>query len=98
LAGSSENRGVDRPVLVDATVDVASSLASSPAKCVFRTLTLEGLLEKIQVFPFLVKLVLQFANLFELRSLIRKELRLVSRGRKLDVRGRVPSFDRLFVL
>jgi hypothetical protein len=98
LAGSSENRRVDRPVLVDATVDVASSLTSSPAKYVFRTLTLEGLLEKIQVFPFLVKLVLQLANLFELRSLIRKELGLVSLGRKFDMRGRVPSFDRLFVL
>jgi hypothetical protein len=98
LAGSSENRGVDRPVLVDATVDVASPLTSSSAKCVFRTLTLEGLLEEIQVFAFLVKLVLQLANLSELRSLIRKELGLVSLGRKLDMRGRVPFLDRLFVL
>jgi hypothetical protein len=45
LAGSSENRGVGHPVLVDATIDIASPLASSPAKCVCRTLTLEGLLE-----------------------------------------------------
>jgi hypothetical protein len=30
--------------------------------------------------------------------LIRKELGLVSLGRKFDMRGRVPSFDRLFVL
>jgi hypothetical protein len=37
--------GVDHSVLVDATVDIASSFASSPTKCAFRTLTLEGLLE-----------------------------------------------------
>jgi hypothetical protein len=30
--------------------------------------------------------------------LIRKELRLVSLGRRLDMRWRVPSFDRLIVL
>jgi hypothetical protein len=30
--------------------------------------------------------------------LIRKELRLVSLGRRLDMRWRVTSFDRLFVL
>jgi hypothetical protein len=45
LAGSSEDRGIGYPVLVDATVDVASSSASSPAKCAFRTLMLESLLE-----------------------------------------------------
>jgi hypothetical protein len=45
LAGSSENRGVDRPILVDAAIDVASSLMSSPAMCVCRTLILNGLLE-----------------------------------------------------
>jgi hypothetical protein len=37
--------GVDHPVLVDATIDVASPFASSPAKRMCRTLTLEGLLE-----------------------------------------------------
>jgi hypothetical protein len=30
--------------------------------------------------------------------LIRKELSLVPLGRELDMRGRVPSFDRLFFL
>jgi hypothetical protein len=45
LAGSSENRGVDHPILVDATIDVTSSLVSSPAMCVCRMLMLEGLLE-----------------------------------------------------
>jgi hypothetical protein len=37
--------GVDHPVLVDATVDVAGPLASPSTKCAFRALTLEGLLE-----------------------------------------------------
>jgi hypothetical protein len=45
LAGSSENRGVDRPILIDAMIDVASSLTSSSAMCVCRTLMLEALLE-----------------------------------------------------
>jgi hypothetical protein len=45
LAGSSENRGVNCPMLVDAAIDVVSSLTSSPAICVCRTLILEGLLE-----------------------------------------------------
>jgi hypothetical protein len=92
LAGSSENRGVDGPVLVDATVDVASSLASSPARRAFRTLTLEGLLEQIQVLPFFVKFFLQLADLLELHSLIRKELSLVPVGGVLDMKWRVPPF------
>jgi hypothetical protein len=37
-------------------------------------------------------------NLLELHSLIRKELRLGSLSRKLDMRWRVPSFDWLFFL
>jgi hypothetical protein len=45
LAGSSENRGVDRPILVDAAIDVASPLMSSPVMCVCHALMLEGLLE-----------------------------------------------------
>jgi hypothetical protein len=45
LAGSTENRGVDRPILSDATIDVVSSLSSSPAMSVCRTFILEGLLE-----------------------------------------------------
>jgi hypothetical protein len=45
LAGSSENRGVDRSILVNATIDVTSSLTSSPAMCICCTLMLEGLLE-----------------------------------------------------
>jgi hypothetical protein len=44
LAGSTENRGVDRPVLDDATIDVASSFSSSSALCTCRALLLEGLL------------------------------------------------------
>jgi hypothetical protein len=52
----------------------------------------------MQVFAFLVKPVLQLTNLLELHSLIRKELRVVLLGRKLDMRWRVPSFDWLFVL
>jgi hypothetical protein len=45
LAGSTENRGVDRPILIDVMIDVASSLSSSTTMCVCRTLMLEGLLE-----------------------------------------------------
>jgi hypothetical protein len=52
----------------------------------------------MQVLSFLVKPVLQLTNLLELHSLIRKELRVVLLRRKLDMRWRVPSFDRLFVL
>jgi hypothetical protein len=37
-------------------------------------------------------------NLLELYSLIRKELSLVSFGGELNMRWRVPSFDRLLVL
>jgi hypothetical protein len=42
LAGSNENRGVDRPILNDATVDIASPFSSSSAMCVCRVLLLEG--------------------------------------------------------
>jgi hypothetical protein len=52
----------------------------------------------VQIFSFLVEPVLQLVNLFELHSLIRKELSLVSFGRELDMRWRVPSFNRLLVL
>jgi hypothetical protein len=37
-------------------------------------------------------------NLLELYPLIRKELSLILLGRELDMRWRVPSFDRLFIL
>jgi hypothetical protein len=52
----------------------------------------------VQIFSFLVEPVLQLTNLLELHSLIRKELSLVSFGRELDMRWRVPSFNRLLVL
>jgi hypothetical protein len=65
---------------------------------VCHALTLEGLLEQVQVFSFLVEPVLQLVDLFELHSLIRKELSLVPFGRELDMRWRMPSFDWLFVL
>jgi hypothetical protein len=42
LAGSTENRGVDRPVLDDATIDIASSLSSTSTMCASRMLLLEG--------------------------------------------------------
>jgi hypothetical protein len=45
LASSTENRGLDCPILDDATIDVASSLSSSSALCACRALMLEGLLE-----------------------------------------------------
>jgi hypothetical protein len=45
LAGSTENRGLDCPILDYATIDVASSLSSSFAMCACRALLLEGLLE-----------------------------------------------------
>jgi hypothetical protein len=45
LAGSTENRGLDCPILDDATIDVASSLSSSSAMCTCRALLLEGLLK-----------------------------------------------------
>jgi hypothetical protein len=45
LAGSTKNRGVDRPILGDATIDVASSFSSSTAMWVCRALLLEGSLQ-----------------------------------------------------
>jgi hypothetical protein len=42
LAGSTENQGVNRPVLDDATIDVVSSFSSSSAMCACRALLLEG--------------------------------------------------------
>jgi hypothetical protein len=45
LAGSTENGGLDCPILDDATIDVASSLSSSSAMCACRALLLEGLLK-----------------------------------------------------
>jgi hypothetical protein len=52
----------------------------------------------VQIFSFLVEPVLQLVNLLELHSSIHKELSLVSLGRELDMRWRVPSFNRLLVL
>jgi hypothetical protein len=45
MAGSSENQGLDCPILDDATIDITSSLSSSFAMCACRTLLLEGLLK-----------------------------------------------------
>jgi hypothetical protein len=45
LAGSTENQGVDHPILDDATIDVTSSLSSSSAMCACHTLLLEGSLK-----------------------------------------------------
>jgi hypothetical protein len=45
LASSVEDWGFARPVLDDATIDVTSSLSSSSATCVRRTLPHEGLLK-----------------------------------------------------
>jgi hypothetical protein len=42
LAGSTENRGVDHPVLDDAMIDVVSSFSSSSAMCACRALLLKG--------------------------------------------------------
>jgi hypothetical protein len=42
LAGSTENRGVDRLILDDVTIDVASSFSSSSAMCACRALLLQG--------------------------------------------------------
>jgi hypothetical protein len=45
LAGSTENRGLDRPILGNATIDIASSFSSSTAMRVRRALLLEGSLQ-----------------------------------------------------
>jgi hypothetical protein len=45
LADSVDDRGFARPILNDATIDVASSFSSSSAMCVCRALLLEGLLK-----------------------------------------------------
>jgi hypothetical protein len=45
LAGSTENWGLDCPILDDATIDITSSLSSSSAMCARRTLLLEGSLK-----------------------------------------------------
>jgi hypothetical protein len=45
LAGSTENQGLDCPILDDATIDVASSLSSSSTMCACHALLLEGLLK-----------------------------------------------------
>jgi hypothetical protein len=42
LAGSTENQGVDRLILDDATIYVMSSLSSSSAMCACHVLLLEG--------------------------------------------------------
>jgi hypothetical protein len=45
MAGSTKDRGFARPILDDATIDVASSLSSSSTMCACRALVLEGLLK-----------------------------------------------------
>jgi hypothetical protein len=42
LVGSTENPGIDRPILDDATINVTSSLSSSSAMCACHALLLEG--------------------------------------------------------
>jgi hypothetical protein len=44
-AGSTENRGLDCPILDDAMIYVTSSLSSSSAMCACRALIFEGLLK-----------------------------------------------------
>jgi hypothetical protein len=46
LAGSIEDWGFARPILDDATIDIAGSLSSPSAMCTHRTLSLEGLLKQ----------------------------------------------------
>jgi hypothetical protein len=45
LAGSVKDRGFARPILDDATIDVASFFSSSSAMCACHVLLLEGLLK-----------------------------------------------------
>jgi hypothetical protein len=45
LAGSTKNRGLDCPILDDATIDIASSLSRSSAVCACHVLLLEGFLK-----------------------------------------------------
>jgi hypothetical protein len=45
LADSTENRGLDRPILNDAMINIVSSLSSSSAMCARRVLLLEGSLK-----------------------------------------------------
>jgi hypothetical protein len=45
LAGSVKDRGFARPILNDATINVASSFSSFPAVCACHALLLEGLLK-----------------------------------------------------
>jgi hypothetical protein len=42
LAGLTKNRGVDRPILNDATIDVVGSFSSSFAMCMCYALLLKG--------------------------------------------------------
>jgi hypothetical protein len=45
LAGSTENRGLNHPILDDAMINVTSSLSSSFAVCACHALLLEGSLK-----------------------------------------------------
>jgi hypothetical protein len=45
LAGSTKNRGLDCPILDEATIDVTSSLSSSSTMCVCHAFMLEGSLK-----------------------------------------------------
>jgi hypothetical protein len=45
LVGSTENWGLNYPILDDAMIDAASSLSSSSTVCACRALMLEGLLK-----------------------------------------------------
>jgi hypothetical protein len=45
LASSTENLGVDHPILDDAMIDITRSLSSSSAMCACRVLLLEGSLK-----------------------------------------------------
>jgi hypothetical protein len=46
LAGSTKNRGVNHPILGDATIDVVSPFTSSTTMCAHRTFMLESLLKQ----------------------------------------------------
>jgi hypothetical protein len=99
LAGSAEDRGFARPILDDATIDIASSFSSSSTVCACRALLLEGLLKLAQIFSFLIDPILQFMDLLKLHSLVRKELSFISCSRGLNLRWRgIPSSNGCLIL
>jgi hypothetical protein len=58
-----------------------------------------GLLKQVQILSFLVEPVLQFVDLLELHSLVRKEFSFISCTRGLNMRWRgVPSSNACLIL